>query len=119
MCSKEAEGTLWEQPLSRSTDPHTSYEAARDLAESGKWNSQKIAVYKCLRKHDGATGAEIANFLGIDRHTPSRRLPEIERTGYIMRGEARRCSVRGTKQMTWWIVEPDKTEKGTHGTATQ
>ena len=98
-------GTLWDQPLSRRTDPDTSYEAAKNLAESGKWNSQKIAVYEGLRKFDGATSGELAHFLGIDRYTPSRRLPEIERTGCIKRGDPRVCRVQGSRCTTWWIVE--------------
>ena len=97
--------TLWDAPLSRSTDPVTSYQAADGLAASGTWSKQKIAVYQCLFNHDGATGAEVASFMGADRHMPSRRLPEIERTGYIKRGKPRKCAVCGTNQTTWWIVK--------------
>ena len=95
--------TLWDAPLSRSTDPVTSHQAADGLAASGTWSKQKIAVYQCLFNHDGATAGEINKYLG--EYVANRRLPEIERTGYIKRGKPRKCTVAGTNQTTWWIVK--------------
>ena len=46
------------------------------------------------------TSEEIADAMGVDRYTPSRRLPELERRGIVRRCAQRGCRVRGSLMVT-------------------
>jgi len=94
------------ESLSRHTDPLPSYVAADKVRQSGLAGKQRLQVYHGLRAHQGATSAELAQALGCDRYTPSRRLPELERAGWVCRGRRRRCSVSGIISETWFIARP-------------
>lgn len=94
------------EPLSRHTDPLPSYAAADKVKRTGLGGRQRLQVYHGLRVHQGATSAELAQALGCDRYVPSRRLPELERAGWVCRGRRRRCSVSGIVSETWFIARP-------------
>jgi len=100
--------TLFDQPLSRRTDSVTSFDAARRLKRSGRWQSQKRAVFEALRQNNGSTSAELAKAMGGDRYIPSRRLRELEREGLIREGQIRKCQVVGSRCLTWWVREDVK-----------
>lgn len=97
---------LFDQPvaLARSTDPATSYEAADKVESSGRAPRQRWRCLECLRRHPGATAAEIADYIGMERHMPSRRLPELRVAGDVYNGKARICSVTKNRSMTWWVT---------------
>lgn len=48
-----------ERIRARSSDPHTSHEAAQEMLASGKLNAQCQEVLLALRDRDGSTSAEI------------------------------------------------------------
>lgn len=50
----------------------------------------------------GLTAAEIAERTGLERHAPSRRLPELRQAGAVRNGEIRVCTVRGRRSLTWF-----------------
>lgn len=89
--------------LARSTDPESSQDAAEATTRSGRAAGQRRAVLAALCVEDGATSAELAERMNVSRYMPARRLPELERLGYVRRGEARICAAHGTKALTWWV----------------
>ena len=91
-------------PLAHRSDPETSFEAAKKLDKSGKLHTQRRAVLEALHKCDGATHAELGDFMGLHWLIPARRLPELERAGLVRKGEPRICRIKGSKCTTWWIV---------------
>jgi hypothetical protein len=56
-------------------------------------------------KRPGSTAAEIAARSGLERHVPSRRLPELRQAGRIKNGPQRVCTVTGNPSMTWLPVK--------------
>lgn len=101
------------EPQSRSSDPLPSYKAADQLKRSGVGGKRRLAIYLGLRQHQGATSAELARSLNLDRYEPSRRLPELRRAGWVCNGPRRRCTVSGIVSETWYITRPwiDKPRK--------
>ena len=95
-------------PLSTATarrhDPSTSHEAAVAVEINGSAESRRQLCLGLVRQSPGMTAAEIANELGLDRHEPSRRLPELRHAGLVANGEARECQGVGSRSMTWLPV---------------
>lgn len=89
----------------RSTDPATSHQAARTVERSGTAGSQRIMCLAAVRVRPGLTAAEIAWETGLERHIPSRRLPELRDGGLVVNGPSRICTVMGTPSMTWVPVD--------------
>ena len=86
----------------RRSDPPTSHEAAHNAHYSGLIGRQCVSVYLSLFNHRGATSAELANHMNVDRALPARRLPELAHSGLIDKGASRLCNVKGTRAITWW-----------------
>lgn len=89
----------------RSTDPDTSHQAAQRVERTGTAHDQRSICLRIVTSAPGLTAAEIAQRAGLERHVPSRRLPELRDAGLVRNGEARLCAVMGTKAMTWWAKE--------------
>ena len=88
----------------RRTDPATSLEAANDLEQKGKGNSQREACIRELAKYPDSTPYELAAGMGIDGIIPGKRLPELQKMGLAEPGQPRICRVRGTKARPWKAV---------------
>jgi CRP-like cAMP-binding protein len=61
--------------------------------------------HRCLaavEANPGLTAAEIAQAVGLERHEPSRRLPELRDQGLIINGDLRICRARGRRSLTWY-----------------
>lgn len=86
----------------RSTDPHTSHEAADEAETSGRAAGQRKTCKNQVDREPGMTAAEIAAATGMERHVPSRRLPELREAGMVTNKEVRICSVTGRRSMTWY-----------------
>ena len=86
----------------RSTDPFTSHAAACEAEASGRAGAQREVCLAEVLKNPGKTAAEIAVATGLERHAPSRRLPELRDAGLVMNGEARVCAVTGRMSITWF-----------------
>jgi len=86
---------------SRRTDPITSRQAASEAESSGWAASQRAICLARVNSHPGQTAAEIAIACGLERHVPSRRLPELRDQGMIVNGESRICNATGRLSMTW------------------
>jgi len=89
----------------RSNDPATSHAAACEIERSGRANAQRSACLAEVQKNPGKTAAEIAAAIGLERHAPSRRLPELRGAGKIKNGDARACGVTGRMSITWLPVQ--------------
>ncbi len=96
----------------RRSDPATSHEAARDVELQGVAGSQRRACYDYVLLNPGMTAAEIAVKLGLERHVPSRRLPELRDAGLVENGPARICGVVGRPSLTWNPAKPAETRQG-------
>lgn len=89
---------------SRISDPETSAEAAEQIESSGKAGRQRAICLEYVQMNPGQTAAEIAQETGLERHVPSRRLPEL-RPKWVRNGEPRVCMVTGNRSMTWYPTE--------------
>lgn len=99
--------------LARNTDPLTSHEAAETVERSGRAASQRHLCLLEVWKRPGSTAAEIAARTGLERHVPSRRLPELREAGQIKNGPQRICTVTGNSSMTWEpVVNPGAAVEG-------
>ena len=98
------------EPLARANDPATSHEAAVELTGSGARGRQKDIVLMRLRRMrtmlnaPPPTSAEFAWIHGLDRYMVARRLPDLERDGFVEKGQSRRCTRTGRRAMTWVVV---------------
>lgn len=86
----------------RSTDPATSSAAARSAESSGAASDQRRLCLAEVQRKPGQTAAEIALMVGLERHAPSRRLPELRAAGLVVNGAPRTCRVVGRASLTWW-----------------
>jgi len=86
----------------RASDPSTSEAAALAAERTGSASAQREACLAEVRRTPGRTAAEIAARVGLERHAPSRRLPELREAGLVRNGEVRTCSEMGSKALTWW-----------------
>lgn len=89
----------------RSTDPATSRAAAAMMDATGAAAAHRELCLAEVRRNPGQTAAEIAQAVQLDRHEPSRRLPELRESGLVYNGLSRVCRVQGHRSMTWWPTE--------------
>lgn len=91
---------------SRRTDPITSHMAEASITGSGRRQGQCDMVMAIVREHGGLTSKELTQYApeGTDRYTFSRRLPDLEAMGKVVRGESRRCTVGGQLSVTWFAA---------------
>jgi hypothetical protein len=103
--SCEAEQSCQDEPRSHRHDPQTSRAAAERFKRSGKLQVHRQIVLDGVRRCNGGTHSEIAAGTPLDWLQVARRLSELERAGFVRKGPARRCRVKGSKCSTWWFVE--------------
>lgn len=94
-------------PRARLTDPVTSHLAAEDVVLGGLAGQQAREVFETLSLMPGATSAEIGVAMGWEgaRWAAARRLPELERSGQVRRGEPRVCGNSHRPATTWWPIK--------------
>ena len=88
----------------RKGGPETSREAAIGVERQGIAPTHRAMLLRSVAVNPGRTSAELAVLCSLDRHEAARRLPELRALGMVRNGEARACSIQGTRQMTWWAV---------------
>ncbi len=86
-------------PRARATDNLTSHLAANKAR--GRAARQRETILAWVTAHPGRTAAEIAKGVEMERHAPSRRLPELRELGLVVNGPVRECRVMKSKAMTW------------------
>lgn len=80
------------------TDPA---ETTQNVESGDLASAQRKACLDEVIKNPGKTAAEIAKATGLDRHTPSRRLPELRLAGLVKNGPQRRCSTSHRQSLSW------------------
>lgn len=93
----------------RNSDPPTSRLAAIEAEISGRAQRQRTQCLQAVHESPGMTAAELADRIGLERHAPSRRLPELRTTGQIRNGEIRLCAMTGRMSLTWYPVVEQST----------
>ena len=107
---------------SRRNDPESSKRAAELMEETDIRAQQTRAVLSMALQRPGSTAAEIADWLQIERHIPSRRLPDLRKAGKLVNGygtteqeikddtrrRMRTCKVVNKLSLTWWPKERDE-----------
>jgi len=91
--------------LSRNSDPATSHAAAHDIEACGAAESHRALCLDAVQRNPGMTAAEIARETGLERHEPSRRLPELRDRNLVCNGHERTCAVKGRRSLTWFPTE--------------
>ena len=87
-------------PGFRPTDGNGSRKAARRVRESGGQMRQWQLILRAMRTGaDGLSSKDMARAAGMDRYMVARRMPELERLGYVRRGDETETGV------AWWITE--------------
>src|SRR5947207_2962586 len=87
--------------IARCVDPKPSHLAAGEMAVSGKREGQALAVLALVRKYPCSTTRELSSRSQLTVHVIGRRLPELEKAGYIARKNTRECSVGKRLATTW------------------
>ena len=111
---------LWDQAApakktrarSRRSDPSTSREAAKTVRDRGTDLANRAKIRAALNAGP-ATAVELYFRLTpgnggpgeISRHEVSRRLPEMERDGQVVRVGKRKCRVNDTLMTVWQVTE--------------
>jgi len=88
--------------IARQANPIMSHQAAEEVESSGRAASQRHLCLLEVWKNPGRTATEIAEAVGLERHIPSRRLPELRQAGQVKNGPERDCAVTGNLSMTWF-----------------
>lgn len=85
--------------LSRTTDPNTSIEAAKNASRRGP--SQRRRVWEALQHLGGATDYEISIATNILRSSAAKRRQELQDLGYVVETTQRRKTDTGTLAIVW------------------
>jgi CRP-like cAMP-binding protein len=78
--------------------------AADEVEASGGAQAQRDVCREEVKRNPGKTAAEIAAATGLERHAPSRRLPELREDDLVTNGRSRICAVTRRLSMTWFPV---------------
>jgi DNA-binding HxlR family transcriptional regulator len=102
-----------EIPLARAGDPITSHLAAQKLVESGKWRGLKGLVLAWMREHQiddstSMTSNEMARASGIRHPTLHKRLPDLEKAGWVRKCVKRNCKITGELCWTWCLTTAEE-----------
>jgi hypothetical protein len=99
---RAARGFANRQQLAAANDPVSSHLAAEEFTRSGRRDDQKRALLNWMRGQTRSlTSAEIAAHSGMDRRGVARRLPDLERDGFVERGSLRNCGQTNRWCVTW------------------
>ena len=87
--------------LVRTTDPHTSHEAALNASRRGP--SQRRRVWEALNKLGDATDYELSVETGILRSSAAKRRQELVDLGHVVATPFRRKTDTGSNAVVWRV----------------
>jgi hypothetical protein len=87
---------------SRNADPESSHLAADLMERTGCATRQRSLCLEAVVASPGITAAEVAVCTGLERHAPSRRLPELRDAGLVKNGAQRICRATNNTSITWY-----------------
>ena len=85
--------------LSHTDDPETSKIAAKNHKLRAGSHAQKI--FEFVKKYPDSTAGELGEMTGLGQHETARRLSDLFRKGYIVKGEPKRCNIKNTLMTAW------------------
>jgi hypothetical protein len=91
--------------MARTSDPDTSFEAAKDLIDSGKLTDQQTAVLEAIRRWPGLTARDLSAASGLDYYAIQRRAAELATRRQVIRGAKAVPRSGGRPGETLWPVE--------------
>lgn len=98
-------------PIAHNADPDTSHEAAEQHTSRGERERHAIIVLNLVRQFPGCTGCELWHMAASVDKADLKEMQEVRRrlsdlNGIkVKQGPARRCSVKGTRQVVWYAVD--------------
>lgn len=99
------EALLTDVPVSRRTDPSSSYRAEEEINRDGTRAKQQIEVLELIKRFPGYTTLELSRHSLLDRYQIARRAPELEGVGLVKRVKnARLCLISRKLACTWYPV---------------
>jgi len=93
------------EPVARTSDPVTSWAAGEEFHASGKAKDHYRMILVTLGRLFPYTSAELARWCPLDRFQVARRLPEMERKGWVDRTDPIECPVLKRKCVGWMLSE--------------
>jgi len=95
-------------PISRSTDPLTSSEAAEHIDSTGKRQANKQFALDLLRANPHSTASELDAMVGSGEGKVRKRLGDLREDGLAKTTGTRQCRVTGRNAQTWVAVSDAK-----------
>lgn len=88
------------EPVARSTDPDTSWDAAADA--SRKADTHRARALAIHRAHpDGLTDFELADLMGLQQTSAGKRRGELRDQGYVVNSGVKRPAPSGSLAIVW------------------
>lgn len=94
---------LFAAPAARATDPATSHDAARSMAD-GPAEAQAHAILRALLTYGDATADALDARIGWRDTTAGRRLKELDRAGYAYPLQGTAVTRSGRKAHLWRLT---------------
>ena len=91
--------------LARNSDPETSHKAAREMETSGQLNSDMMTALEAVREFPHRTATELEALLGCRDGKVRKRLAQLRRLGFIIRGDTKICPHTRRSCHTWEPVQ--------------
>lgn len=92
-----------QRQLARKSDPASSHIAAQRMVDTDAIGEQQRLVLDLVKRYPNHTSDELAGLGRLDRYQLARRLPELERDGFIERGRLRKSTKSGRPAVTWHV----------------
>ena len=95
------------RPVARTTDPETSWAAARYTEPTAGTN--RALALRLLRAHpNGLTDYELAALTGLQQNSIGKRRGELRDGGYVRATDRRRRAPSGALAIVWEAVPEDE-----------
>lgn len=98
-------------PIAHNIDPETSHEAAEQHTASGRREYHGQIVLELVKRYPGLTAVELWEMANPqvkavlkEAQECRRRLSDLNGIK-VKQGPARKCSVKGTRQVVWYAVD--------------
>jgi predicted HTH transcriptional regulator len=84
---------------SRKNDPETSKLAAKKHELRAGSNAKRI--YEYVKQFPDSTAGELGEMTKLGQHETARRLSDLCRKGFIVKGESKLCSIKNSLMTAW------------------
>jgi len=88
-------------PVSRRTDPRSSFLAEQGINEDGSRESQQQFLLRLVKHRPGLTSMELSKLCELDRYQVARRLADLKNGKLLESGYIRNCTVSDKEAVTW------------------